>query len=61
MDLEQIAAIAERELKNRATHPWKDMGNKYYHGLRVAKIALERRENSSLNKTLEDIKNSMLD
>ena len=43
MNLEQIAAIAERELKNRATHPWKDMGNKYYHGLRVAKIALELR------------------
>ena len=43
MNLQQIAAIAERELKNRTTHPWKDMGNKYYHGLRVAKRAVELR------------------
>ena len=40
MNLEQIAAVAEKELKRKASHPWKDMGNKYYHGLRVAKIAL---------------------
>ena len=41
MDLKEIKQIAAQEMKNRASHKWKAAGNKYYHGLRTAKIAKE--------------------
>lgn len=43
LELDKIRLIAEKEMKNRRSHDFKDMGNKYYHGLRTAKLALDLR------------------
>ena len=43
MELERIKLVAEERLKNRRSHSWKELGNKFYHGERVAKLALELR------------------
>ena len=40
MDLEAIKQLAFENLGNRSSHPWKEPGNKYYHGERVAKLIL---------------------
>lgn len=40
MDMEAIKRIAAAEMENRSSHPWKEPGNKFYHGERVAKLAL---------------------
>lgn len=38
MDLQKISEIAAREMKTKASHPFKEPGNKYYHGQRTAEI-----------------------
>lgn len=38
MDLQKISEIAVREMKTKASHPFKEPGNKYYHGQRTAEI-----------------------
>ena len=43
MELEKIKQVAEERLKNSRSHVWKELGNKYYHGERVARLALELR------------------
>lgn len=43
MDLLKMKEIAYRELGEKSSHSWKEKGNKYHHGLRVAKLALELR------------------
>lgn len=43
MQLDVIKKRLEDELAGRRSHSWKDMGNKYFHGLRTAKLALKMR------------------
>ena len=43
MNLEWIHEIAEGELLGKRSHSWKEPGNKFHHGERVARIALELR------------------
>lgn len=43
MDLTAIKEVAFEQLGNRSSHPWKERGNKYYHGERVAKLAIKLR------------------
>jgi len=44
MEKQKIAEIAASLMRDRRSHPHKEVGNKYYHGLRVAKIALTLRK-----------------
>ena len=44
MDKQKIAGIAASLMRERRSHPHKEVGNKYYHGQRVAKIALTLRK-----------------
>ncbi len=44
MNLENINKIAFELLGKRSSHMGKDIGNKYYHGQRVAKLALTLRK-----------------
>jgi uncharacterized protein len=44
MELEKIKAIAAEQLKEKRSHTWKERGNKYYHGERVAKLAVTLRK-----------------
>jgi len=44
MELEKIKRIAFEQMGERSSHPWKEKGNKYYHGERVAKLALTLRK-----------------
>ena len=44
MDLERIREVIFEQIGNKSSHPWKEIGNKYYHGLRTAKLALTLRE-----------------
>lgn len=44
MNLTEIKSIAINNLKDRRSHEWKERGNKYYHGERVAKLILTLRE-----------------
>lgn len=43
MELEKIRQIAASQMQNRKSHDWKERGNKYYHGVRVASLALTLR------------------
>lgn len=43
MDLEPIRLILKQELEKRRSHDFKDMGNKYNHGLRTARLTLSMR------------------
>jgi len=43
MDLRAINALAFEQMGNRSSHAHKDKGNKYYHGQRVAVLALKLR------------------
>ena len=38
MNLQKISEIAAREMKTKSSHPFKEPGNKYYHGQRTAEI-----------------------
>lgn len=38
MQTEKILKIAEEEMKYRTSHPFKERGNKFYHGQRVGNI-----------------------
>ena len=44
MDLETIAKIAANEMAAKRSHPWKEIGNKYFHGKSTAKLALRLRQ-----------------
>ena len=44
MDLEALHEIARNALEHRASHTWKEPGNKFLHGERTAKLALHLRE-----------------
>lgn len=44
MNLDVIKNIAFEQLSERSSHAWKEKGNKYYHGERVAKLALTLRK-----------------
>ncbi len=44
MNLDRIKQIASENLAHRSSHPWKERGNKYTHGIRVGKLALRLRE-----------------
>jgi len=44
MNLEAIKELAFEHLGNKRSHPWKERGNKYYHGERVAKLAIKLRK-----------------
>ncbi|HAN22142.1 MAG: hypothetical protein A2Y15_07845 [Clostridiales bacterium GWF2_36_10] len=44
MDLTVIKKIAYEQMANKRSHVWKENGNKYYHGERVAKLVLELRK-----------------
>ncbi len=43
MEIERIKQVAEARLKNSRSHDWKELGNKFYHGERVARLVLELR------------------
>ncbi len=43
MQLDRIAEIAADYFKNKRSHVYKDIGNKYYHGIRTAELALDLR------------------
>ncbi|MDR3310205.1 MAG: hypothetical protein LBS90_02505 [Oscillospiraceae bacterium] len=43
MNLDAIAQIARARLADARSHAWKERGNKYTHGRRVAKLALTLR------------------
>lgn len=44
MDLPKIKELAYGLLGNKSSHNWKEKGNKYYHGERVAELALKLRK-----------------
>lgn len=44
MDLITIKKLAYEHLGNKNSHHWKEKGNKYYHGERVATLVLELRK-----------------
>ena len=44
MNLEQIHEVAEAELLGKRSHAWKEPGNKFHHGERVARIARTLRQ-----------------
>ena len=44
MDLVKIKELAFEYLGNRSSHSWKETGNKYYHGERVAKLVIALRQ-----------------
>lgn len=44
MDMERIKRVAFANLIERRSHSWKEKGNKYYHGERVANLALTLRQ-----------------
>lgn len=43
-NLERIRQIAVEQMKERKSHEWKERGNKFYHGERVARLALTLRD-----------------
>jgi uncharacterized protein len=43
MDLKIIKQIAFKQLGDKSSHSFKEKGNKYYHGERVAKLVMELR------------------
>lgn len=43
MNMTRIEELASELLMNKKSHPWKEIGNKYHHGIRTAKIALALR------------------
>ena len=44
MERATIKRLAAEEMENRSSHAWKERINKYYHGERVAKLALTLRK-----------------
>jgi HD superfamily phosphodiesterase len=44
LDLVTIKKLAYDLMGNRSSHGWKEKGNKYYHGQRVANLVLELRK-----------------
>jgi len=44
MDMQLIKNIAYKEMSNKKSHNFKEKGNKYYHGERVAALALKLRK-----------------
>ncbi len=44
MNLSEIKSIAETNMKHRRSHDWKECGNKFYHGERVANLAITLRQ-----------------
>jgi len=44
MDMQAIKALASALMESKSSHEFKDKGNKYYHGERVAVLALKLRE-----------------
>ena len=44
MNLEKMSSLASELLENKRSHPYKELGNKYYHGIRTAKLALKLRK-----------------
>lgn len=44
MNLKAIKELAFEQMGNRSSHKWKEKGNKYYHGERVAKLVLKLRK-----------------
>lgn len=44
MNLSEIKSIVETNMKHRRSHDWKERGNKFYHGERVANLALTLRQ-----------------
>jgi hypothetical protein len=44
MDLTKIKQIAFEQMSERSSHSWKERGNKYTHGERVARLALTLRQ-----------------
>lgn len=44
MNLIVIKELVFEHLGNKSSHPWKERGNKYYHGERVAKLVIKLRK-----------------
>ncbi|MDR0861254.1 MAG: HD domain-containing protein [Oscillospiraceae bacterium] len=44
MDLQAILRVASEQLEGRSSHDFKERGNKFHHGQRVAKLAVHLRE-----------------
>lgn len=44
MDLTRIATLAAEQMAARRSHDWKEWGNKYSHGQRVANLAVTLRQ-----------------
>ena len=44
MNIEKIREIAAEVLMDKKSHPWKERGNKFQHGERTGKIAVELRK-----------------
>jgi len=44
MDLDAIAKIAAGEMATKRSFPWKEIGNKYFHGQSTAKLAVRLRQ-----------------
>ena len=44
MELYRIKEVAVERLKSSRSHGWKELGNKYFHGERVARLAVELRK-----------------
>ena len=44
LHLNELRAICEAQLGGRSSHPWKEPGNKFDHGIRTAKLAERLRQ-----------------
>ncbi|MDR3294159.1 MAG: HD domain-containing protein [Clostridiales bacterium] len=54
MNLDKIKEIAFQEFGAKRSHSWAERGNKYAHGLRVAKLALTLREKILIGDGTQD-------
>lgn len=54
MNLERIGDIAKREMENKKSSPHNERGDKYSHGVRVAKLAIRLRQHILPNYDKED-------
>jgi uncharacterized protein len=54
MNLNEIRKLAYELLGDKASHSWKEIGNKYYHGERVANLVLNLRKQIFPNDNSHD-------
>ena len=54
MDLEEVNHLAKGMMKDRKSHPYQETGDAYYHGQRVACLAVELRKKVAPESEAED-------